>query len=76
VLARVRRMLDRAGPREERCELGGGLVLDFAARKVEGLYEELTPKEFGLLGCFVRNAGRALSRQRLLREVWGPGLFV
>ena len=76
VLARVRRILDRSGPREERCALGGGLVLDFEARKVDGLDEELTPKEFGLLACLVKNAGRALSRQRLLREVWGPGLFV
>ena len=76
LLARVRRMLDRAGPRDERCELGGGLVLNLQARKVEGLDEELTPKEFGLLACLVRNAGSALSRRRLLRDVWGPGLFV
>ena len=43
---------------------------------VEGLEEGLTPKEFGLISCLVEHADQALSRQRLLREVWGPGLFV
>ena len=76
LLARVNRMLQRAGPREARHELGGGLAIDFEAHRVDGLDEPLTPKEFGLLTCLVNNPGRALSRQRLLREVWGPGLFV
>ena len=76
LLARVKRMLQRAAPRESRHELDGGVTIDFEAHRVDGLDEELTPKEFGLLTCFINNPGRALSRQRLLREVWGPGLFV
>ncbi|MEO7100289.1 MAG: helix-turn-helix domain-containing protein [Luteolibacter sp.] len=37
---------------------------------------ELTPKEFDLLGYLLASGGRALTRDRLLREVWGNGLFV
>jgi len=76
LLARVRRMLGRTGPKEERYDLGGGLVLDVAACRVDDLETPLAPKEFGLLCCLVKNGGRAMSRGRLLREVWGPGLFV
>lgn len=76
LLARVRRMLERQGPAETRTALGGGLVLDVGAVRVEGLDAPLAPKEFGLLQCLVGHGGRALSRGRLLREVWGPGLFV
>lgn len=43
---------------------------------MEGLDAELAPKEFGLLLCLVRHGGRAMSRGKLLREVWGPGIFV
>jgi two-component system, OmpR family, KDP operon response regulator KdpE len=32
----------------------------------------LTPTEFRLLGVMARNAGRVVTHQQLLREVWGP----
>jgi two-component system, OmpR family, KDP operon response regulator KdpE len=32
----------------------------------------LTPTEFGLLRLFVRNEGKLLTHQTILREVWGP----
>lgn len=32
---------------------------------------ELTPREFELLSCLMKNAGRVLSREQLLREAWG-----
>jgi len=32
---------------------------------------ELTPRELALLRCLVADAGRIVSRRRLLREVWG-----
>jgi len=31
----------------------------------------LTPHEFDLLACFVKHAGKTLTREYLLREVWG-----
>jgi DNA-binding response OmpR family regulator len=48
-----------------RCELrrGGKLV-------------ELTPLEFKLLSAFVRRAGRVLTREQLLDEVWGSQTHV
>ena len=32
---------------------------------------DLTPREFELLCCLMRNAGKVVSRQDLLREAWG-----
>ncbi len=37
---------------------------------------ELTPKEFGLLEFFLRNPGRALTREQILNAVWGLEAFV
>ena len=36
---------------------------------------ELTPKEFDLLATLARDAGAAVSRQRLLEEVWNTTWF-
>lgn len=49
--------------------------VDFAARRVtrEGEAVRLTPKEWGILQTLTRNAGRLVSQDMLLREVWGPG---
>jgi two-component system KDP operon response regulator KdpE len=33
----------------------------------------LTPLEFRLLECLVRNAGVIVTQQQVIREVWGPG---
>jgi two-component system KDP operon response regulator KdpE len=32
----------------------------------------LTPIEYRLLGVLVRSAGRVLTHQQILRQVWGP----
>ncbi|MBR6737788.1 MAG: response regulator transcription factor [Clostridia bacterium] len=50
-----------------------GLIVDFAGRNVyvNGEKAVLTPKEYELLFYFVKNIGLALSREKLLREVWG-----
>ncbi len=36
----------------------------------------LTPREFDLLAYLARRAGRALTRDEILRAVWGHGVFV
>ncbi len=36
----------------------------------------MTPLEFKLLGAFVANRGRVVSRDRLLDLVWGAGTFI
>lgn len=50
-----------------------GLEIDMAGRNVyvDGEKAELTPKEYELLFYFVRNKGIALTREKLLYDVWG-----
>ncbi len=50
----------------------GELEVDERARRatLEGRELELTPKEFDLLAALARDPGAALTRQRLLAEVW------
>jgi DNA-binding response OmpR family regulator len=56
----------------------GDCELDHESHKLFRGGEEvvLTPKEFGLLQYFVRNAGRALTREKILDAVWGDDLIV
>ena len=51
----------------------GAIVVDPRARTVHRDGEEvaLTPKAFDLLMALTRNEGRVMSRQDLLRDVWG-----
>ena len=50
-----------------------GLEVDMVGRNVfvDGEKAELTPKEYELLFYFVRNKGIALTREKLLYDVWG-----
>lgn len=50
-----------------------GLWIDFATRQVRarGNVIDLTPKEFELLSCLARNAGRLFTSEELIELVWG-----
>jgi two-component system KDP operon response regulator KdpE len=52
----------------------GGLVVDLAKRVVslDGREIRLTPTEYELLRVLVIHAGKVVTHQHLLREVWGP----
>ncbi len=52
----------------------GGLVVDLACRRVcvDGREVRLTPNEYELLRVLVTHAGKVVTHQHLLREVWGP----
>lgn len=52
----------------------GELHVDLARRIVTRAGEEihLTPNEYRLLTILIRNAGRVMTHQELLKEVWGP----
>lgn len=52
----------------------GQLMVDLAKRVVtmEGKEIKLTPTEYDLLRVLVTYAGRVITHQQLLREVWGP----
>jgi DNA-binding response OmpR family regulator len=79
ILARVRALLKRVGPRDGLGDAArarvhvGDLTIDFAARVVWRGGDEiaLRPKEFDLLAALVRHRGRVVSRTELLRDVWG-----
>lgn len=53
------------------------LTVDFTARRVLMNDEELelSPKEYDLLFYMVRNRGIALTREKLIAEVWGYDFF-
>jgi two-component system KDP operon response regulator KdpE len=53
----------------------GNLEVDLARQLVslDGVPVTLTPTERALLEMFVTNAGRLLTHDLILREVWGPG---
>ena len=56
----------------------GDCTLDISADRLtrDGAEVSLTPKESGLLKFLAANAGRALTRDELLRRVWGYDVFV
>jgi two-component system, OmpR family, KDP operon response regulator KdpE len=78
LLARMRvalRHRSQAGrdPGNSLIELGA-LQIDLARRRVsmEGAPVQLTRIEYQLLTTLARHAGRVLTHEFLLREVWGP----
>ncbi len=76
--ARVKALLRRSvGELTDTCRFGD-VEVDFARGEIRrgGRIVEVTPLEFKVLAAFVRHPGRVLTRQQLLDEAWGPGLFV
>jgi two-component system KDP operon response regulator KdpE len=75
LLARVRAGLRRAVPVEQQPVVETeSFTVDLAAKRVSTPDGEvrLTPTEWHLLEILVRNAGRLVTQQQLLHEVWGP----
>jgi two-component system KDP operon response regulator KdpE len=75
LLARLRAAVRRAAPPEEDAVITTDeFTVDLAAKKATrgGADIRLTPTEWHVLEVLVRNAGRLVSQQQLLREVWGP----
>ena len=54
-----------------------GLTIDFAARivTVDGEKAELSPKEYDLLFYMVNNCNIALTREKLITNVWGYDFY-
>jgi DNA-binding response OmpR family regulator len=74
LMAKVKRIIGKidmvsGGNREE----FGGLIIDFEGRSVEvdGQTLKLAPKEYELLEYLIRNKSIALSREKILDNVWG-----
>jgi DNA-binding response OmpR family regulator len=77
LLARVRAHLRRPHTQTDETFTVGGLVVDVASRKARcnGVDLDLRPKEFDLLTMLVSNAGRALTREHIMEEVWDAHWF-
>ena len=54
-----------------------GLEVDFTSRRVvvDGVVASMTPKEYDLLFYMIKNKGIALTREKLITEVWGYDYF-
>ncbi len=78
LLARVRAVLRRPGPRQRVEEFAfGNIRLHLRARQAfkAGKEVRLTRKEFDLLRYLVEHRGEVITRDRLLDEVWGYAHF-
>ena len=77
LVARVEAILRRTNALEEGVKVVGGIVLNQAAHevKIDGKNIELSYKEFELLTYFINNQGVALSRERILNNVWNYDYF-
>ena len=76
-IARVRALLRRASASDNSLDgntiVAGGITLGEEAHTATGDKGpiELTPREFELLGALMKNAGKVVSREDLLRDAWG-----
>ena len=84
LLARVRALMRRAAPHDERAEAdathldgGTGLRVDPRSRRVfvEEREVALTSKEFDVLALLVEAPGEVVTRSRLMDEVWDENWF-
>lgn len=77
LLARIRSALRSINNEEESKAVfqSGELSIDLAARTLKKKNEtiKLTVTEYKLISLFVQQAGKVLTHQYLLREIWGPG---
>lgn len=80
LMMRVNAVLKRSGAKSEsehdvfKYE---GLTVDFTGRivTIDGERAEMTPKEYELFFYMVKNKGIALTREKLISEVWGYDFF-
>lgn len=76
LMARIRSSLrNRSGDPASNIITVSDLQLDLPARvlKKNGEVVKLTATEYNLVALFVRNEGKVLTHQYILREVWGVG---
>jgi len=76
--ARIKALLRRATDEIPDVYRFGDVEVDFGRYEVRrgGRLLDVTPTEFKLLAAFIRQRGRALTRDQLLDLAWGQGVFV
>lgn len=77
LVARVEAILRRSNVMGTESTEVGGIRIDKAARQVtvDGNPVDLSYKEFELLNYFIENQGLALSREKILNNVWNYDYF-
>ena len=80
LMARVNAVLNRRDSSDRKVsaiQKFEGLEVDMAARtiSVDGRRVDLTPKEYDLLFYMIQNKNIALSREKLLEDIWGYDFF-
>lgn len=79
LMLRVSAILRRAGSHEDLRELYtvDGITADFTGRRVlvDGKEADMSPKEYDLFFYLVKNRGIALTRDKLLNDVWGYDFY-
>ncbi len=81
LMMRVNAVIKRTSSAENNAEKDvftyKGLTVDFSARivTIDGKRVEMTPKEYELFFYMVKNKGLALTREKLISEVWGYDFF-
>ncbi|MBR5248409.1 MAG: response regulator transcription factor [Lachnospiraceae bacterium] len=78
LVARISAILRRSGQLEQNDKLiFGGIIVDKTAHQVliDGQQVDLSYKEFELLTYFIENKGIALSREKILNNVWNYDYF-
>ena len=81
VMKRTSGRMDNKAPEEPKNEIvsfaDGGLKADLTARivYVDGERVEMTPKEYDLFFYMIKNKNIALTRDKLISEVWGYDYF-
>jgi len=78
LLARAGAFLRRRRQGRQQVHRFGDCELDLSSRRLlrGGAEVPLTPKEFALLAFFATRPHRALTRDEILKRVWGYGVFV
>jgi two-component system KDP operon response regulator KdpE len=75
LLARMRVALRKSIPHDsEPIYRVGGLEVDLEHRRVaaQGKEVQLTPTEYDLLRLLIASAGKVLTHNQILRQIWGP----
>ena len=77
LVARVEAILRRSGVNQDEVVRVGGIEVDKSAHsvKIDGKEIELSFKEYELLLYFIENKGIALSREKILNNVWNYAYF-
>jgi len=77
IMRRLKQADDNTSGQQREMVTIEGLIVDFTGRLVyvDGVKTDMSPKEYDLLFYMIRNRNIALSREKLITEVWGYDFY-